>query len=133
MTGTDSPISTFALRGLSNCWQPELARFSHAYRLDPQPHNVSVPASDLYYTLNVLLGFASLPDQGRSLPYDIPSIFKSCAEQMTTLQVPIYAYGMAMWASARLDLPLPDRTRVAIANILSNPSDWPRLAAQDLG
>ncbi len=41
-----SSLTQFVLNGLCNCWQPELGWFSHAYRVQPEPHNVSVPHSD---------------------------------------------------------------------------------------
>jgi len=56
-----SPLVNYALQGLQKCWLPEHGRWSHIYHLDgrDQP-NESVPRSDVFYTLNVLLGLSRL-------------------------------------------------------------------------
>ena len=55
----NSPLVDYALKGLELCWLPEYGRWSHIYHLDnrDQPDK-SVPESDVFYTLNVLLGLA---------------------------------------------------------------------------
>ena len=55
----NSPLVDYALRGLDRCWLPEFGRWSHIYHLDQrrQPNEL-VPPSDVFYTLNVLLGMA---------------------------------------------------------------------------
>src|SRR5207247_915242 len=93
-----SPLITYALRGLRNCWMPELGRWSHIYHLDgrSQP-NQSVPESDVFYTLNVLLGFSRLRHVGSSHGFDLPEIFRTNVALVPTLSSPKYAYGMALW------------------------------------
>ena len=56
-----SPLVNYALNGLQRCWLPEHGRWSHIYHLDgrDQP-NESLAHSDVFYTLNVLLGFSRL-------------------------------------------------------------------------
>ena len=66
----NSPLVDYALRGLEQCWLPEYGRWSHIYHLDnwSQP-NESVPHSDIFYTLNVLLGLARVPQFREALTY----------------------------------------------------------------
>ena len=94
-----SPLVSYALRGLANCWLPSLQRWSHCYHLDgrAQP-NQSIPESDVFYSLNVLLGMSRLSRTG--LSYDLRSTFEACAALLPTLPVKKYAYGMALWAGA---------------------------------
>ena len=55
----NSPLVDYALKGLELCWLPEYGRWSHIYHLDNRDRpNESVPDSDVFYTLNVLLGLA---------------------------------------------------------------------------
>ena len=59
---SNSPLVDYALRGLDRCWLPEFGRWSHIYHLDDRKQvNESVPPSDVFYTLNVLLGMARVP------------------------------------------------------------------------
>jgi len=128
------PLVRFVLRGLSNCWMDDHGCFSHLYRLNSsETGNVSVPESDVFYTLNVLLGFSKLSDQGSSLPYDIPEIFRSVARRMARLRVPCYAYGMALWAGAELQLAIPDELRSQIESYLHDNKRWSNWTGQDLG
>ena len=133
MTVEYNPVSQYALRGLKTCWMDDEKRFSHAYRLDPKPHNVSVPESDTYYTLNVLLGLAALPDGGKASGFDVSGIFLDCCESMPNLPVPKYAFGMAMWVAAETGLDLPPQIRSHVAGMLDQPDTWRHFAAQDIG
>src|SRR5215467_7936333 len=82
----NSPLVDYALRGLEHCWLPEHGRWSHIYHLDnrDQP-NESVPYSDTFYTLNVLLGLARV----RQVPQriNLSEIFRRNVSQLVTLPV----------------------------------------------
>ena len=58
----NSPLVEYALKGLKLCWLPQHGRWSHIYHLDNRTlPNKSQPESDVFYTLNVLLGLARVP------------------------------------------------------------------------
>jgi len=124
----------FALRGLAKCWLPERSCFSRAYRLEGRCRgNQSIPSSDYFYTLNVLLGFARLADKGAGLSYDRQSVFLNACARLTELPVPVYAYGMAAWAGAELGFELPAVTGAKISELLASDQARMRWSAQDLG
>jgi hypothetical protein len=128
----NSSLVNYALRGLQQCWLPEHGRWSHIYHLDRRsPPNESIPHSDVFYTLNVLLGMsrvARIPDG-----IDLPAIFHRNAIQLTTLPVAKYAFGMALWAAAELELELPEEVARALRELLSDQARWKAFRAQDLG
>lgn len=129
-----SPLIQFVLRGLDNCWLPLANRWSHIYHLDGRHSpNESRPQSDVFYTLNVLLGLSRLFRTGYAPPRDLRSIFTRNACLITELPVPLYAYATALWASAELGYPLPERVRLAIERLLDDASGWRHWRAQDLG
>src|SRR6266566_1239032 len=131
---TVSPLIRFVLRGLESCWLPLANRWSHIYHLDGRHSpNESVPPSDVFYTLNVLLGLSRLVRTGYAPPRDLRSIFMRNAGLLTELPVPLYAYGMALWTSAELGYPLPERVRVAAERLIDDRSGWRHWRAQDLG
>jgi len=92
-----SPLIAYALRGLQNCWMPEHGRWSHIYHLDgrAQP-NESIPASDVFYSLNVLLGFSRIAHLASHHDFNIPKIFRENVSLLPKLAAPTYAYGMAL-------------------------------------
>ena len=57
-----------------------------------------VPSSDVFYTLNVLLGLARVPRVPDTI--NAAEIFLRNAEHLSTLPVREYAFGMALWAAA---------------------------------
>src|SRR5271168_4455072 len=72
-----SRLSAYGLAGLRRCWMPEAGRWSHKYHLDGRaPPNESVPPSDLYYSLNVLLGLSRVRAALAGEPYDVPQTFR---------------------------------------------------------
>src|SRR6185437_7323132 len=128
----NSPLIDFALRGLDRCWLPDLGRWSHIYHLDgrAQP-NDSIPASDVFYTINVLLGMARV---GRLPPHvDVPKIFLRNVAQLPTLPVNKYAFGVTLWASAELGLPIPDALMQYVETVIRDQTKWKAFRAQDLG
>jgi hypothetical protein len=128
----NSPLIDFALRGLERCWLPELGRWSHIYHLDNRDSpNESVPESDVFYTLNVLLGLAHV----RHVPQhiDILETLRRTAALLVTLPVSKYALGAALWTAGELEVDLPGRVLQHIENTLLNRDDWWDFRAQDLG
>jgi hypothetical protein len=113
---------------------PERGRWSHIYHLDgrSQP-NQSVPESDVFYTLNVLLGFSRNAHLASSHGFDLREIFRMNVALVSKLNSPKYAYGMALWAGAELGFDIPADTRTAIASVVENRTQWSAFRAQDLG
>ena len=128
----NSPLVDYALKGLELCWLPEHGRWSHIYHLDnrDQP-NESVPYSEVFYTLNVLLGLARVPHIPRSI--SLPETFQRNVSQLVTLPVPKYAFGIALWTAAELRLALPAYILHHIEIMLSDKKNWWSFRAQDLG
>lgn len=128
----NSPIVCYALRGLQSCWMPDRQAFCHAFRPDlPRPH-VSIPASDVFYTLNVLLGLSRVRDR-EAVPWDLGQLFRTSCDRLQGLPVPTYAYGMAMWAGGELELEIPEQTMRTIEGLLADRSAWIEWSAQDVG
>lgn len=111
---------------------PQQGCWSHIYHLDGRyPPNESIPHSDVFYTLNVLLGFARV----RHIPVsvDVAEIFRRNAERLLTLPVRNYAFGVTLWGAAELGLDIPDAVLRRIRALLSDKADWIDFRAQDLG
>jgi hypothetical protein len=131
-TAANSPLIQYALKGLERCWLAEQGCWSHIYHLDGRrPPNESIPHSDVFYTLNVLLGFARV----RNIPasVDVPAIFRRNAERLLTLPVRKYAFGVTLWAAAELGLEIPDPVLRHIRMLLADKANWMDFRAQDLG
>lgn len=130
--GCNSPLIDYALSGLRQCWMPDYDRWSHIYHLDgrPQP-NESVPHSDVFCTLNVLLGLSRV----RRVPNDIDRarIFEQNVQLLPKLPVRDYAYGMALWTAAESGFDIPDEVGRSIDRLLSDRDNWRKFKAQDLG
>lgn len=128
----NSPLVNYALNGLERCWLPEHRRWSHIYHLDGRASpNESVPSSDVFYTLNVLLGMsrvAGIPDG-----IDLPETFCRNVLLLTRLRVRKYAFGMALWSAAELGLEIPEPVKCELRAILCDESQWGTFRAQDLG
>ncbi|WP_298422821.1 hypothetical protein [Rhodoblastus sp.] len=128
----NSPLVNFALRGLEQCWLPEHGRWSHIHHLDGRPSpNESVPHSDVFYTLNVLLGMSRVAEIPEKL--DLRDIFERNTRLLTRLPVRKYAFGMALWAGAELDFDLPDEVERDVRALLADRDAWRDFHAQDLG
>lgn len=73
----------YTLRGLKSCWMPEIERWSHIYHLDNRTNpNESVPSSDVFYSLNVLLGLSKIAHYGKVHDFDIRGTFQKCAAEI---------------------------------------------------
>jgi hypothetical protein len=128
----NSPLINYTLKGLQNCWLSEHGRWSHIYHLDGRSSpNESVPQSDVFYTLNVLLGMSRLVELPDGI--DVSDIFRRNVVQLTMLPVPTYAFGMALWAAAELDLDIPEEVARRVRSLLMDSGEWEMLRAQDLG
>ena len=128
----NSPLIDYALAGLERCWLSEFGRWSHIYHLDGrrQP-NESVPHSDIFYTLNVLLGLGRVRQVPRKI--DLAETFKRNASHLVTMPVSKYAFGMALWTGAVLGFEIPEEVLRQIKVILSDKRRWRSFRAQDLG
>ncbi|MGC1465848.1 MAG: hypothetical protein WA792_08960 [Pseudolabrys sp.] len=128
----NSPLVNYALRGLERCWLPEHGRWSHIYHLDgrKQP-NESLPHSDVFYTLNVLLGMSRLKERPGTVR--VREIFERNALLLTRLPIADYALGVALWAAAELRLEIAEAVRKHIARLLSDRTKWLEFRAQDTG
>src|ERR1051325_8906614 len=75
-----SLLTEYVLNGLSRCWMPTSGQFSYRFRFTGvEPHNESVPESDAFYTLNVLLGLSRVSGQSGYEYLDITDTFyRSC-------------------------------------------------------
>src|SRR5438477_4335945 len=131
-TPANSLLVDYALKGLDRCWLPQFGRWSHIYHLDHrnQP-NESVPPSDVFYTLNVLLGMARVRRVPRNI--NLSETFQQNVRHLLTLPVSKYAFGVALWAGAELRLALLDDVLHHIDGMLSDKSQWRSFRAQDLG
>lgn len=129
---SNSPLVNYALNGLQNCWMPEHGCWSHIYHLDGrgQP-NESLAHSDVFYTLNVLLGLSRLHRIPRTI--DHRTVFERNVLQLPWLPVAKYAYGMALWSAAELKLDIPRVVEDHIESLLTDTSAWVSFRAQDLG
>jgi hypothetical protein len=127
----NSPLVNYALGGLQRCWMPEHGRWSHIYHLDGRDiPNESQPPSDVFYTLNVLLGMSRLKEIPDNI--NVSDIFQRNVRQLTRMSVARYAFGMALWTAAELDLELPEDV-VRGLNKLLEEQNWRDFRAQDVG
>lgn len=128
----NAPLINYALKGLERCWLPDVGRWSHVYHLDGrEPANESVPASDVFYTLNVLLGLSRVGQVPQGI--NLRETFQHNVVQLTTLPVPQYAFGMALWTGAELNCEIPANVLGHINSLLSDRNNWSKFRAQDLG
>src|SRR4030088_2676339 len=97
-TPANSPLVDYALRGLDLCWLPQFGRWSHIYHLDNrnQP-NQSVPPSDVFYTLNVLLGMARVQRVRKNI--NLSETFQQNVRHLLTL--PVSKWAVAVPVAAR--------------------------------
>jgi hypothetical protein len=128
------PLVHYGLAGLRRCWMPEHARWSHKYHLDGRAEpNESIPHSDLYYSLNVLLGLAPVRRSLSREPYDIPHLFNAICLELPKFPVRNGAWGMALWAAAELGLDAPGLVADRLRPLAADPGAAAAWTAQDLG
>jgi hypothetical protein len=128
----NSPLVNYALSGLRRCWLPEHGRWSHIYHLDGRElSNESLPPSDVFYTLNVLLGMSRVDEVPDSI--NVSEIFRRNVLQLTKMPVAKYAFGMALWAAAELELDVPEEVARDLNSLLAERRNWREFRAQDIG
>jgi hypothetical protein len=127
-------LERYGLAGLRQCWMPELERWSHKYHLDGRTSpNESVPHSDIYYSLNVLLGLARVRHLLAEEPYDVRYLLTALTREMPLWPVRNGASGMALWAAAELDLDAPGTAVDWLQAAARTPERLHEWTAQDLG
>jgi hypothetical protein len=113
---------------------PELGRYSHRFRFDaPEPRNQSIPESDAFYTLNVLLGLSQLPEPKGCEYLNLKSTYDGCCGELRSPRARTYGFGMALWVGARLGIEPPDFLIDRVRAILASPRALLRSTAQDIG
>ena len=128
-----SRLVSYAMQGLRRCWMPDIGRYSHRFRFDvPGPSNESIPESDAFYTLNVLVGFSQLPAVAHE-PVDIKRTYDGCCRELRSSRVRTYMLGMALWTGAKLDIEPPGSLIDQVKAILASPRALRRSTAQDIG
>ena len=128
----NSPLIDFALEGLRRCWLPEQGRWSHIYHLDGRSNpNEFVPHSDVFYTINTLVGLSRVPEVPRWI--NVREIFNRNMPLLKELPVRKYALGTALWAAAEFGLEPPAAVMSDVNLLLADDSAWHRLYAQDIG
>jgi hypothetical protein len=130
-----SPLVQFTLKGLKNCHMPERGLWSFKYHLDgrEQP-NEARPSYDVFYSLNVLLGFSKTPTAARAAFGLAPDVmFQHVVSQLNGAGARRYAYGMAMWAAAELQTSVPDDVVQHIRSMTAEPNAMESWTAQEVG
>jgi hypothetical protein len=129
-----SPLTAYALAGLRRCWMADMLRWSHKYHLDGRREpNESLPHSDVYYSLNVLLGLARVRRALTAESYEIPLLFKELCQTSIGQPMRNGAWGMALWAAAELDLDPPGAVAGKLRGLCSDLSAVVGWTAQDVG
>jgi hypothetical protein len=113
---------------------PDVGRYSHRFRLSgSEPSNESIPESDAYYTLNVLLGFSQLLGASRYEYVNFRDTYESCCDELCRHNSRPYRLGMALWAGAELDIEPPGSLLDLARSILASPRALQHSTAQDIG
>lgn len=129
-----TPAALYAKKGLSHCYMAERQCWSYIYHLDGRDRpNESFPPQDAFYSLNVILGFAALGRSAWEGEYDLPALLQINARRVFEDKAPIYAIGMALWASAVLGSPFEPDTAAKIRAFVTDRAHWKKFRAQDLG
>lgn len=129
-----SHLVEFAKKGLRNCYLHDQLCWSYIYHLDGRTHpNESRPKYDVHYSLNVILGLASLGKEAWKNEYDLPALLQKNARRLIEEPAFTYAYGGALWASARLGTQLAKDTAARISALVKDRRRWRTFSAQDAG
>ncbi len=128
----NSPLINYTLSGLQRCWLPEHGRWSHIYHLDGRdPPNELLPQSDVFYTLNVLLGMSRVDEVPANI--DVSAIFPGTyfnwrdfrSRNMHTA----WRYGLQRSSNWRFQR----RSARDLSALLSEKKNWQAFRAQDIG
>ena len=129
-----SPLAAYGLAGLRRCWMPDRGSWSHRFHLDGRAEpNESLRHSDIYYSLNVLLGLSQVRGALAQEPYDASVLLNDLCGAAAGQTVRNGAWGMALWAAAELGVNAPT---IAVDRLRSLGADSAAVAhwqAQDAG
>lgn len=129
-----SPLVSYALQGLRQCWMPPLGRYSYRFRFDvADQRNESRPETDAFYTLNVLLGLSKLSGAADCEYLDLKTTYDGCCDELRSPRSRTYGFGMALWVAARLGIGAPGWLIDRVAAILADRRTLHRASAQDVG
>jgi hypothetical protein len=128
-----SPLAEYALAGLGRCWSDEKRTWSHKYHLDGrEPPNESMEHSDLYYSLNVLLGLSKV--RAALEKYPAPAeLMDHIGRLAPKYKVRNGFWGMALWAAAELSMEPPAFALSRMQELAAEPEPMLRWTAQDIG
>jgi hypothetical protein len=132
-----SPLVSYALQGLRGLWLPAQQRYAHSHPLDvAPPRRAPLPVPNVFYTLNVLLGLSRVRPADRPPDVDIERVYLSCCGELAmareTDRFPPYAYGMALWAGAALDIFPPPALVARILDRVVAEDRVMQMTAQDI-
>ena len=93
----------------------------------------SVPHSDIYYSVNVLLGLSRVRAALAGEPYDAPALFEALCDASLRHPVRNGTWGMALWAAAELDIDPPGAIADRLRRLTPDVSRLASWTAQDVG
>ena len=129
-----SPLVSYAIEGLRRCWMAPLGRYSYRFRFDvPELCNESLPESDAFYTLNVLLGLSQLGEPAGWEYLNLKTTYDGCCGELRSPTSRVYALGMALWVAARFDIDPAGWLIDRVDTILTDRRRLHCLSAQDIG
>ena len=129
-----TPLAAYGLAGLRRCWLPDQECWSHKFHLDGRAApNESVRYSDIYYSLNVLLGLSQVRGALAQEPYDAPALLNGLCGAAAGQPVRKGAWGMALWAAAELGVDAPAIAADRLRSLTSDSAAVARWRAQDAG
>ena len=129
-----SPLIQYTLRGLKHCYMPNVGLWSHKYHFDwTGDRNESLRHSDLFYSLNVLLGMGRIGVENVAGDYDCRALYDAAANNLLTAPVRHYAYGMALWAADVLGCDVPTPVLAKVRELTADSSAMQSWMAQDVG
>jgi hypothetical protein len=132
-----SPLVSYALQGLRELWLRTQDRYSHSHPLDVAPGQcLPLPVRNVFYTLNVLLGLSRVRPADRPTDVDIAKVYLGCCRELQTAResdrFSPYAYGMALWAGAALDINPPAALAARILDRVVAADRVATMTAQDI-
>ena len=112
----------------------DLGRWSHKYHLDGRDApNESIPGSDVYYSLNVLLGLSNVPRAAYHAEIDVADLLQHLCKTALNLPVRQGTWGMALWAASALGMQAPASMCDKLATVGRDVDRVLAWQAQDVG
>lgn len=134
MENSVSALVEYVKKGLRNCYMQDQFCWSYIYHLDGRAcPNESRPAYDVHYSLNVIIGLASVGEGAWKDDYDLPALLQKNARRLIAEPALTYAYGEALSASAILGVPLEKDVATGLSVLIKDRKGWPKFSAQDIG